>query len=80
MPILVTSALGANGNGHGKLLAFGHDGKPLGTFSGDNRIADPRGLAVDRNEGLLFVNSGANRVLALDAFGSIVRDTGMIKV
>jgi outer membrane protein assembly factor BamB len=78
MVLLVTSAAGANGDGYGKLLAFNHDGKLLGAFSDDYRIADPRGLAVDRGEGLLFLNSGANRVLALDADGSVVRDTGII--
>jgi hypothetical protein len=41
-------------------------------------VADPRGLAFDQNEGLLFVNSGADRVLALDAKGHVVRDTGPI--
>jgi hypothetical protein len=53
MPLLVTSAAGANGNGYGTLLAFDLNGRPLGAFSGDSRIADPRGLAVDRDEGLL---------------------------
>jgi len=78
MPLLVTSAGAANGNGYGALLAFDGDGRPLGAFSDDSRIADPRGLAVDRNEGLLFLNSGAGRVLALDPAGRIVRDTGTI--
>src|SRR5580704_13187801 len=77
MPLLVTSASGANGNGHGALLAFDRDGKPLGLFSEDSRIADPRGLAVEPKECLLFLNS-ANRVLALDTAGKIVRDTGVI--
>src|SRR5271170_4173967 len=77
MPLLVTSASGANGNGHGALLAFDRDGKPLGFFSEDSRIVDPRGLAVEPKECLLFLNS-ANRVLALDTAGKIVRDTGVI--
>ena len=47
MPLLVTSAAGANGNGYGGLLAFDLDGSPLGAFSDDSRIAHPRGLAVD---------------------------------
>src|SRR5271170_1321510 len=38
MPLLVTSASGANGNGYGALLAFDHDGEPLGPFSDDDRI------------------------------------------
>ena len=78
MPLLVTSAAGANGNGYGALLAFDLDGRPPCTFSGDVRIADPRGLGVDREEGLLFLNSGADRVLALDRDGRVVRDTGSI--
>ena len=47
MPLLVTSAAGNNGNGFGKLLAFDLGGRPLGAFSDDTRIADPRGLAVN---------------------------------
>ena len=75
MPLLVTSASGANGDGYGALLAFGHDSQPLGSFSNDDRIADPRGLAVDNEKRLLFLNSGADRVLALDHTGSVVRAT-----
>jgi hypothetical protein len=76
--IAVTSAAGANGNGHGALLAFDSAGRPPGRFCEDARIADPRGLAVDDNTGLLFLNSGGDRVLALDRTGNIVRDTGPI--
>jgi hypothetical protein len=79
MPLLVTSAAGANGNGYGALLAFDGKGKPLGRFSEDKRIADPRGLAIDREAGMLFLNSGADRVLALDASGTVVRDTGLVE-
>jgi DNA-binding beta-propeller fold protein YncE len=79
MPLLVTSASGVNGNGYGTLLAFDLDGKPLGAFSDDDRIDDPRGLGVAHDEGLLFVNSGANRILALDSDGKVVRDTGPIE-
>jgi hypothetical protein len=50
---LLTSAAGAIGDGYGTLVAFDTDGKSLGAFSHDGRIADPRGLAVDRDEGLL---------------------------
>lgn len=78
MPLLVTSAAGANGDGYGALLAFDRDGTPLGPFSKDPRIADPRGLGMQRDEGLLFLNSGTNRVLALDPSGKVVRDTGPI--
>jgi DNA-binding beta-propeller fold protein YncE len=79
MPVLVTSASGANGNGYGALEAFGPSGGRLGTFSNDSRIVDPRGLAVDPEEGLLFLNSGADRVLALDQHGKVVRDTGTVE-
>lgn len=78
MPLLVTSASGANGNGYGSLLAFAWDGKPLGVFSEDSRIVDPRGLAVEQKERVLFLNS-IDRVLALDVAGKVVRDTGVIK-
>jgi hypothetical protein len=78
MALLVTSAAGANGDGYGALLAFDHNGEPLGRFSEDDRIADPRGLAINREAGVLFLNSGANRVLALDSSGTVVRDTGPV--
>jgi DNA-binding beta-propeller fold protein YncE len=79
MPLLVTSASGANGDGYGSLLAFDRDGRLIGRFSDDRRIVDPRGLAVDQKDELLFLNSGANRVLALDRAGRVVRDTGPIE-
>jgi DNA-binding beta-propeller fold protein YncE len=79
MPLLVTSASGTNGNGYGALLAFDSDGKAVGAFSDDSRIVDPRGLSVDRSEGLLFLNSGSDRVLAFGADGKVVRDTGPIE-
>ncbi len=79
MALLVTSAAGTNGYGYGALLAFDGDGKSLGAFSDDSRIADPRGLAVDPSEGLLFLNSGSDRVLALSADGIVVRDTGQME-
>jgi DNA-binding beta-propeller fold protein YncE len=78
MLILVTSASGINGNGYGALLAFKHDGTPIGPFNDDRRIVDPRGLIVDQKEGLLFLNSGADRILALGPNGNIARDTGPI--
>jgi DNA-binding beta-propeller fold protein YncE len=76
MVLLVTSASGANGSGYGKLLAFDGAGKLLGPFSEDARIVDPRGVGVDG--ALLFINSGSNRVLALDGKGRVVRETGAI--
>lgn len=78
MRLLVTSAAGANGNGYGALLAFDLEGRLLGAFSDDDRIADPRGLGVDPDHNLLFLNSGTDRVLALDGHGKVVRDTGPI--
>lgn len=79
MPLLVTSASGANGNGFGALLAFDPDGRLRGPFLHDDRIADPRGLAVDPKENLLFLNSGTDRVLAISPQGRVVRDTGRIE-
>jgi hypothetical protein len=79
MPLLVTSAAGVNGDGYGALLAFDGEGRPLGTFSNDARITDPRGLAIDQKKELLFLNSGSDRVLALDRHGRVVRDTGSIQ-
>ena len=79
MLLLVTSASGASGNGFGALLAFELDGRFRGTFIEDNRIADPRGLAVKPKENLLFLNSGADRVLAISSDGRVVRDTGRIE-
>jgi DNA-binding beta-propeller fold protein YncE len=79
MPLLVTSASGANGNGFGALLAFELDGRPRGTFVDDDRIADPRGLAVDPKGDLLFLNSGTDRILAISSSGRVVRDTGRIE-
>ena len=79
MPLLVTSASGTNGNGFGALLAFELDGRFRGTFIEDDRIADPRGLAVETKENLLFLNSGADRVLAISSDGRVVRDTGRIE-
>lgn len=76
MPLVVTSASGPNGDGYGALLAFDTDGGFLGAFCADRRIVDPRGLSV--GEGLLFLNSGSDRVLAIDGSGSVVRDSGQI--
>jgi hypothetical protein len=73
MALLVSSAAGANGAGFGKLLAFTDDGKPIGVFGDDPRIVDPRGLGFDRVDRALFVNSGSNRILALDRNGQVVR-------
>ncbi|WP_341314567.1 hypothetical protein WN982_04420 [Paraburkholderia sp. IMGN_8] len=75
MKILVTSASGANGDGYGQLLAFSMDGTAQGAFSNDLRIVDPRGLRVSANQQLLYVNSGDDRILALDSRGEVQYDT-----
>ena len=79
MFLLVTSASGANGNGFGALLAFELDGSLRGTFMDDDRIVDPRGLAVDPKQNLLFLNSGDDRVLAISPDGRVVRETDRIE-
>ncbi|MFZ4834942.1 hypothetical protein [Rouxiella sp. Mn2063] len=78
MKILVTSASGANGDGYGQVLAFSIDGLPLGTFSDDPRITDPRGMRVSTDSQLLYINSGSDRILALDKSGTIQLDSGHI--
>jgi DNA-binding beta-propeller fold protein YncE len=78
MRILVTSAGGANGNGYGAILGFGPEGEFTGPFGSDPRIVDPRGLSVDPSGALIYVNSGDDRVLALDLHGHVVRDSGPI--
>src|SRR5215469_3347812 len=76
MVLPVTSGLGVNGSGYGKLLAFDGDGKLLGPFSEDVRIVDPRGVGLHGT--LLFLNSGSDRILALDNNGRVMRETGVI--
>jgi hypothetical protein len=78
MTLLVTSATGANGAGYGKILAFADNGRPIGAFGNDPNIADPRGLGFDRIDKLLFVNSGSNRILALDRNGVVIRASRVV--
>jgi DNA-binding beta-propeller fold protein YncE len=78
MPLVVSSAKGTNGAGYGAVLAFDFDGNALGSFCDDSRVADPRGLCVDPSGDVLYVNSGNDRVLALDQKGQVLRDTGPI--
>jgi DNA-binding beta-propeller fold protein YncE len=78
MRILVTSASGASGNGYGAILGFGPEGEFTGPFSSDPRITDPRGLSVDPSGALVYLNSGDDRMLALDLHGNVVRDSGPI--
>jgi DNA-binding beta-propeller fold protein YncE len=75
---LVTSAGSANGGGYGAVLGFNNEGELLGPFSGDPRITDPRGLSFDPSRTLIYLNSGEDRVLALDRLGNTVRDSGQI--
>src|ERR1700721_294031 len=79
MPLLATSASGAAAKGFGALLAVGLGGRLLGDFIKDDGLTDPRGLAVDPKENLLFLNSGADRVLAISPQGQVVRDTGRME-
>jgi DNA-binding beta-propeller fold protein YncE len=79
MSLLVTSASGTNGAGYGAILGFDDDGNLIGPFSRDTRIVDPRGLALGPSSGgLIYVNSGSDRVLALDKLGDVVRDSGRV--
>lgn len=76
--ILVTSAGSANGGGYDALLGFGAGGELTGAFSSDSRIVDPRGLSLDPAGALIYLNSGDDRVVALDRSGHVVRDSGRI--
>jgi hypothetical protein len=75
--ILVTSAGKINGPGHDAVLSFDSAGELLGMFSEDARIVDPRGLSLDPAGELIYLNA-ADRVLALDRGGRVVRDTGPV--
>jgi DNA-binding beta-propeller fold protein YncE len=77
--LLVTSASGANGDGYGAILGFTQQGVTEGPFSLDPRIVDPRGLCLDPAGELVYVNSGDDRVLALDRQGDVVLDSGRIE-
>jgi hypothetical protein len=68
--LLVTSAGSANGGCYGAILSFDSEGEPLEPFSGDPRIADPRGLSLDPSGALVYLNNGDDRVLALDRCGT----------
>jgi DNA-binding beta-propeller fold protein YncE len=74
--LLVTSAGSANGGGLDALLAFDSAGHAIGAFSTDPRIVDPRGLSLDPSGALIYLNSGDDRVLALDRHGAVVHDSG----
>jgi DNA-binding beta-propeller fold protein YncE len=76
--ILVTSASGANGDGYGALLSLTASGGLKGPFSRDRRISDPRGLSLDPSGEFVYLNSGDDRVLALDRSGKVALDSGRI--
>src|ERR1700677_3920331 len=78
MRILVTSASGANGNGGGGILACGPAGTFPGPFSSGPPIPDPRGLSLAPSGALVYLNSGDDRMLALDLAGNVVRDSGPV--
>jgi DNA-binding beta-propeller fold protein YncE len=77
--MVVTSASGANGDGYGALLGFSADGHLAGPFSDDHRITDPRGLSLSPAGDLVYLDSGVDRVLALDLNGKVVLDSGRIE-
>jgi DNA-binding beta-propeller fold protein YncE len=77
--MVVTSASGANGDGYGALLCFSADGHLAGPFSDDHRITDPRGLSLSPAGDLVYLDSGVDRVLALDLNGKVVLDSGRIE-
>jgi hypothetical protein len=78
MNLLVTSASGHNGSGLGKIFAFDPQGKLIGPFSDDDRIADPRGLGIEPSERLLASGVGPDGIGddAIFAFAS----TGLAKL
>jgi hypothetical protein len=76
--ILVTSASGTNGDGYGAIVDFSDPGAFIKPFSLDPRVTDPRGLSLDLSSELVYVNSGADRVLALDQRGRVALDSGRI--
>ncbi|HTX09732.1 MAG TPA: WD40 repeat domain-containing protein [Solirubrobacteraceae bacterium] len=78
MRVLITSSSGANGQGYGALLSFSAQGALRGTLSHDSRLVDPRGMAPHEGDSLIYVNSGDDRVLALDQGGDVVLDSGRI--
>jgi hypothetical protein len=76
--ILVTSASGTSGSGYGAIIDFSGAGAFIRPFSLDPRVTDPRGLSLDLSGELVYVNSGADRVLALDLRGRVALDSGRI--
>ena len=52
----------------------------MGRFSDDDRISDPRGLVLHPVSGLVDLNSGPDRILALNQAGVVTRDSGVSMV
>ncbi|HEY4830443.1 MAG TPA: hypothetical protein VIH85_26995 [Solirubrobacteraceae bacterium] len=71
----VTSAGEANGPGHDAVLSFNAAGDLVGRFTEDPRIVGPRGMTLDPAGALIYLNA-ADRMLALDRSGRVVRDSG----
>jgi hypothetical protein len=76
--LIVTSASGLNGDGYGAVLAFTCEGELEGRFSNDDRISDPRGLVLHPARDLVYVNSGPDRIVALNRAGLVTRDSGCV--
>ncbi len=69
MRLLVNSAGHTNGGGYGAILSFDTEGELIGPLTRDPRIIDPRGPSLDPSGVLVYLNSGADRVLAVDHLG-----------
>ncbi len=75
MQIVVSSA---SGGGFGAVLKLETERAIDFAFSHDSRIEDPRGLHIHPGGAHLYVNSGNDRVLLLDAAGTITAATPSI--
>ncbi|WP_238587492.1 hypothetical protein, partial [Cupriavidus sp. IDO] len=53
-------------------------GAALGVFSNDARIVDPRGMSWNPAGTLLYLDSGDDRILAVDRRGEVRLDSGKI--
>jgi DNA-binding beta-propeller fold protein YncE len=76
--LLVTSAGEANGAGYDAILRFDDGGDLFGRFTDEPLIVDPRGMTLDPSGTLVYVNSGLDRVVALNRDGELVRESGSI--
>jgi hypothetical protein len=75
--MLVTSAGALNGGGHDGLLSFTAAGELDGRFTHDPRVADPRGMTLDPEGSLVYLNA-ADRIVGLDRTGRVSIDSGPI--